>query len=45
VFGPSTYFDQEADTAALLRAFRRVQELALNPDDSVRLIRQIDKED
>lgn len=45
VFGPSTYFDQEADTAALLRGFGRVQELALDPDDSVRLIRQIDKED
>lgn len=45
VFGPSTYFDQESDTAALLRGFRRVQELALDPDDSVRLIRQIDKED
>ncbi len=44
VFGPSTYFDQEPDTAALLRGFKRVQELALNPNDSVRLIRQIDKE-
>lgn len=45
VFGPSTYFDQDADTAALLRGFRRVQELALDPADSARLIRQIDKED
>lgn len=44
VFGPSTYFDQETDTAALLRGFRRVQELAPDPDDSVRLIRQIAKE-
>jgi transcriptional regulator with XRE-family HTH domain len=44
VFGPSTYFDQESDTAALLRGFRRVQELALSPKDSMRLIRQIDKE-
>lgn len=45
VFGPSTYFDQEADTADQLRAFRRLQELALDPDESVRLIRRIDKED
>lgn len=45
VFGPSTYLDQEADTVALLRGFRRLQELALDPDDSVRLIRRIDKED
>lgn len=44
VFGPSTYFDQESDTVALLRGFRRVQELALDPDESVQLIRQIDKE-
>ncbi len=44
VFGPSTYFDQESDTAALLRGFRRVRELALDPDESVQLIRQIDKE-
>ncbi|MDQ3787315.1 MAG: DUF5753 domain-containing protein [Actinomycetota bacterium] len=44
VFGPSTYFDEEPDTEALLRGFRRVQELALEPDDSVRLIRQIGKE-
>ncbi|MBB4908346.1 DUF5753 domain-containing protein [Actinophytocola algeriensis] len=44
VFGPSTYFDQDADTADQMRAFRRLQELALNQDDSVRLIRQIDEE-
>jgi transcriptional regulator with XRE-family HTH domain len=44
VFGPSTYFDGESDTAALLRAFRRLQELALSPEKSARLIRQIDKE-
>ncbi len=42
VFGPSTYFDQEPDTAALLRGFRRVQELALSPKDSVRLIKEVD---
>lgn len=45
VFGPSTYFDQDDDTAALLRAFGRVRDLALDPDESVRLIRQIDEED
>jgi len=45
VFGPSTYFDQESDTAALLRGFHRLQELALDPNESVRLIRQIDEED
>ena len=44
VFGPSTYFDQESDTAALLRAFDRLQKLALSPEKSSRLIRQIDKE-
>jgi len=44
VFGPSTYFDQESDTADQLRAFRRLLELALDPNDSVRLIRRIDKE-
>jgi hypothetical protein len=44
VFGPSTYLDQDADIAALLRGFRGVQELALDPDESVRLIRQIDEE-
>ncbi len=45
VFGPSTYFDQEADTAALLRGFHRLQELALDREESVRLIRRIDEED
>lgn len=44
VFGPSTYFDQEPDTAALRRAFDRITELSLNEKDSARLIRQIDKE-
>jgi transcriptional regulator with XRE-family HTH domain len=42
VFGPSTYFDQAVDTAALLRAFRRVEELALSPKDSLRLIEEVD---
>lgn len=45
VFGPSTYFDQESDTTALLRGFHRLQELALAPDESVQLIRGIDEED
>lgn len=44
VFGPSTYFDQETETADQLRAFRRLQELALDSDESVRLIRRIDEE-
>lgn len=44
VFGQGTYFDQEPDTTALLRGFRRVQELALDPKESARLIRRIDKE-
>jgi transcriptional regulator with XRE-family HTH domain len=43
-FGPSTYFDDESDMATLRRAFERLQKLALSPRDSVRLIRQIDKE-
>lgn len=42
VFGPSTYFDQEPDTTALLRGFRRVQELALSPKESVRFIEEVD---
>lgn len=44
VFGPSTYFDDESDTVAMLRAFRRVRELALSPEQSARLIRTMDKE-
>jgi hypothetical protein len=44
VFGPSTYFDDESDTAALLRAFKRLEELATSAEESVRLIRQIDEE-
>ncbi|HEV7647833.1 MAG TPA: helix-turn-helix transcriptional regulator [Actinophytocola sp.] len=42
VVGSSTYFDQEADTTALLRGFHRVQELALSPKDSVRFIEEVD---
>jgi transcriptional regulator with XRE-family HTH domain len=44
VYGPSTYFDSEQDTAAMLRAFDRLSALALSPGESVRLIREIDKE-
>lgn len=34
VFGPCTYHDAERDTVAMLRAFRRVEELAFTPDES-----------
>jgi transcriptional regulator with XRE-family HTH domain len=44
VYGPSTYFDNESDTAAMLRAFGRLEELALSRVESVRFIRQIDEE-
>jgi hypothetical protein len=44
VYGPSTYFDDESDTAALLRAFERLEELAASAEESARLIRQIDEE-
>jgi transcriptional regulator with XRE-family HTH domain len=44
VFGPSTYFDQEADTTILLRAFDRVQELALSPEKSRQLVNKIARE-
>jgi transcriptional regulator with XRE-family HTH domain len=44
VYGPSTYFDNESDTVAMLRAFGRLEELALGPEESVRFIRQIDEE-
>jgi uncharacterized protein DUF5753 len=40
----STYFDDASDTATLLRVFERLEELAADPRESVRLIRQIDKE-
>lgn len=44
VYGPSTYFDDKSDTAALLRAFERLEELAASAEESARLIRQIDEE-
>ncbi|WP_046470221.1 helix-turn-helix domain-containing protein [Allosalinactinospora lopnorensis] len=34
VFGPCTYHDREADTGALLQAFRRSSELALSAEES-----------
>lgn len=39
VYGPSTYFDDEADTTALLRVFRKLQELARDHADTINLIR------
>jgi hypothetical protein len=44
VYGPSTYFGDEEDTAALLRAFQRLQGMALSPKKSVELIRRKAKE-
>lgn len=44
VYGPSTYFDTESDTAAMRRAFDRLHELALGLEESARFIRQIDEE-
>lgn len=44
VFGPSIYFDNKSDTDAFLRAFDRLQELALSREESIRFIRQIDEE-
>lgn len=44
VNGPSTYYDDEPDTAAMLRAFDRLRELALSPESSSKLIREIAEE-
>ncbi len=44
VYGPSTYFDNETDTAAMRRAFERLHGLALTQTESTRFIRQIDEE-
>lgn len=41
VLGPSTYYDDEKDTTAMLRAFHRVWELALSRRDSRRLLERI----
>ncbi|ACU40502.1 helix-turn-helix domain-containing protein [Actinosynnema mirum] len=37
-YGPSTYFDDKADTDPLVRAFQRLQELACDHAESVELI-------
>jgi transcriptional regulator with XRE-family HTH domain len=44
VYGPSSYFSDGRDTAALMRAFLRVQGLALSPQRSLKLIRDKIKE-
>jgi transcriptional regulator with XRE-family HTH domain len=44
VFGPSTYFDQAADTAILQGAFDKVRELALSPEKSKQLVSKIARE-
>lgn len=41
VFGPEVYFDDPTDTAAMLRAFDRLRELALPPEESRQLINEI----
>lgn len=40
VYGPSTYFDGETDTTALLRVFRKVQELARDHTESTEFIQR-----
>ncbi|MDR6596945.1 helix-turn-helix transcriptional regulator [Saccharothrix longispora] len=39
-YGPSTYFDGVVDTANLLRAFKKTQELARDHEDTVEFIRR-----
>jgi hypothetical protein len=34
VYGPSTYFDKVADTERILRAFNKIRELALSPEET-----------
>lgn len=43
-YGPSTYIDDEEDTAALLRAFKRVQGLAMSKAESLKMIRDLARE-
>ncbi|MGI8310384.1 helix-turn-helix domain-containing protein [Saccharopolyspora hattusasensis] len=40
VYGPATYFDKEADTGRLARAFNKIQELALSPSKTVDFLEQ-----
>jgi transcriptional regulator with XRE-family HTH domain len=42
-YGPSPFYDQEEHTSIMLRAFERVQELALSSEESERFIREIDE--
>ncbi|MFI0462449.1 helix-turn-helix domain-containing protein [Saccharopolyspora sp. 5N102] len=44
VYGPSTYFHDEADTATMFRVFQRLHELALSPQESRQLIDRIMKD-
>jgi hypothetical protein len=39
-YGPSTYFDEDSDVAVLLRAFHRLQDLALDHRATVEFIRR-----
>ncbi|MCP2164740.1 helix-turn-helix domain-containing protein [Goodfellowiella coeruleoviolacea] len=41
VYGPSTYFTDEKDTTALLRAFTRLTEKAMSPAESRELIQRL----
>lgn len=43
-YGPSSYYDDEGDTAAMRRAFYRIWELALSKRESRRLMDSILKE-
>lgn len=38
VYGPSTYFDKVTDTERLLRAFNKLRELALSPEETRRYL-------
>ncbi|HEU0087329.1 MAG TPA: helix-turn-helix transcriptional regulator [Pseudonocardiaceae bacterium] len=38
VYGPSTYFDKTTDTERLLRAFNKLRELALSPEETRRYL-------
>ncbi len=42
-YGPSPYYDDEKTTSLMLRVFERVRELALDPEESVRFIREADE--
>ena len=38
VYGPSTYFDKVADTERIMRAFNKLRELALSPEQTRRFL-------